>query len=129
MPFVRPGTMPVEPLTGPGMIASAVALGTVDTKRIINIRASGDVVSLGTGPRFGQVDTISVSGCRGIEIERRKATVLDVATSPDYVVTQGLAITSEVVTKAVSYVLCQHGMELLMQAPKNMTEYNKDLGW
>jgi hypothetical protein len=111
------------------MIAGAIGLGTVDTKRIINIRASGDVVSLGTGPRLGQVDTISVAGCRGIEIEKRKATVLDVVTSPDYVVSQGLAITSEVITKAVSYVLCQHGMELLMQALKNMTKYNKDLGW
>jgi hypothetical protein len=129
MPLVKPGAMPVTPPTGPGLVAGVVALATVETSKIINIRASGDVVSLGTGPRLGRVDTISVTGCRAIEVAQRKATVADVVMSPDYVVTQGLSITSEVAAKAVSYVLCQHGMELMMQALKNMSEYNRDLGW
>jgi hypothetical protein len=129
LPVVTPGRLPITPPTGPGMIAAAMNLAMLDSSRIINIRSSGDIVSLGTGPRLGRVDTIPVAGCMPIQVRQRKASVLDVLTSPDVVVVEGLAITSEIAAKAVSYVVCQHSMELMMQQLRNMPEYNKDLGW
>lgn len=131
LPLVKPGTLPVTPSSGPGMVAGAMALAKLDSSKIINIRANYDVVSLGTGPRLGRVETIPVTGCR--KVEATKAKPLKPGELPSYDPVE-LAIelgnaAAQVIAKSVNYVLCQHGMELMEQQLRSMPEYNKDLGW
>jgi hypothetical protein len=122
MPLLAPD--PISPI-----IAGAVALASVDTSKIINIRANYDVVSLGTGPRLGRVDTISVAGCRAVTVEKRKESLGSLLLSPGVMVVEGMALTAEITGKTVTFVACQHKMELMEAAVKNMPEYRKDLGW
>jgi len=119
--------MAIDPITG--AIAGVVALAKLDSSKIINIRASYDVVSIGTGPQLGRVDSISVAGCAPVKLPRRKESLANMVLSPGVMVATGAAMTGELAEKASSYVLCQHGMELMEQQLRNMPEYNKDLAW
>lgn len=124
---VRTPLLPPDPVTT--AIDGAIALASVDTAKILNIRASYDVVSIGTGPRLGRVETISVAGCGRVQAEKRKESLGSLLLSPGVMVAQGASITAELVSKASQFVVCQHGMELMEAALKNMPRYNQDLGW
>lgn len=130
MPIVAAGRLPITPPTGPGLIASAVAVARLDSSKIVNIRARYDVVSLGTGPRLGRVETIAVAGCAPITVAKPKERPgLLPNVDPVDAIVEGGAMAAEFIAKGTKYVLCQHGMELMEQQLKNMPEYNRDLGW
>jgi hypothetical protein len=112
-----------------GAVADVVALASLNSSKIINIRATYDVVSMGTGPQLGRVETIAVSGCAPVKAEKRKESVGSLLLSPGVMATEGAALTGEIGAKAAAYVICQHGMELMEQQLRNMPQYNKDLGW
>jgi hypothetical protein len=130
LPFIKPGTLPITPLTLPGAVAGAVALAQLDSLRVINIRASYDVVSLGTGPRLGRVETIPVAGCASVKITKPKPKP---GTLPSFDPVDGIiemgAMAARAIATGANYLLCQHGMELMEQQLKNMPEYHEDLGW
>jgi hypothetical protein len=116
------------PIVGP--LLSVAAPAAAFTDRIINIRASFDLVSLGTGPRFGRVETIDVAGCEpftgpfGVQPAPHLRSAAHDYGHPDLARQSWRAVSS-----AATYPLCQHGIELMERELRNRPEYNRDLGW
>jgi hypothetical protein len=130
MSFRLPILQNVVPFaTAPEAAYGAAKLATLDSSKIINIRASYDVVSIGTGPRLGRVDSISVAGFQAVKVEKLKGGLGERLLSPGVMVAEGAVITGSAAAQSTSYVLCQHGMLLMEQQLRNMTEYHRDLGW
>jgi hypothetical protein len=113
-----------------GTMLSVAAPAAAFTARILNIRASGDIVSIGTGPRFGRVESIEVDGCApyfsqpfGDQRPPHPRAVHDYG-RPSLESQAWNAFSS-----VASYPLCQHKMALMAQELKRHPEYNQDLGW
>jgi hypothetical protein len=109
----------------------AWAAAGVNLNWIVNIRANGDVVSLGTGPRLGTVASVPLTGC-GLTIDSLSpARTARTAYVPELGTTS--SVEAEALAKlsvgAVRAVLCQHTMLKMTQTLKNMAEYRKPLDW
>jgi putative lipase involved disintegration of autophagic bodies len=114
-----------------GQMLGMTAWMAADTDNIINIRATGDVVSLGTGPRLGRVQSVRVAAC-GLTVESmspghtaRTAFVPELGTTSSI---EAVAL-AKLSAAAVRFVLCQHAMLQMAQQLKNMAEYRKPLDW
>lgn len=115
--------------SAPEVAFGMVKAASLDTSRIINIRANYDVVSIGTGPRLGRVDNIAVAGCKPVELEKRTGAISRGEPLPGVMAMEGAATAVDLAVKSASYVVCQHGMELMEQQIRNMPEYHRDLDW
>lgn len=97
--------------------------------RLINIRARGDIVSVGTGARMGRVDSIGVDGCLtawdelGMRIQNLPMDMIMNRPSG-----QGPSM-NDLVMQPLKFNLCQHGMVLMQAQLERMPEYQRDLGW
>lgn len=106
-----------------------LAIETATSSTLINIRAMFDPVSVGTGPRLGRVESISVPGCMaswdefGARLEQLPMDMIMNRSSGEFSPFPGL------VTEVSLYILCQHRMELMARQIAKMPEYQHDLGW
>jgi hypothetical protein len=107
--------------------------------RIINIRASFDAVSVGTGPRLGRVDTIAVRGCEPAAVMpafesklhptlRQFQTQIKPAVEQQFNQLVGRA-GKYVVDSSANYILCQHSMSRMVDEIAFHPEYNRELDW
>lgn len=109
---------------------TSIVPSQLNDARVVNIRAKFDPVSIGTGPQIGDATSIGVAGCAPVTSESRArafaaAAKIVASRSPVEIV---LSATDAMVLTG-RFVLCQHGMALMVQQLKNMPEYNRDLGW
>lgn len=112
---------------------------TTSGSKIINIRASFDVVSVGTGPRLGRVETISVRGCEPTAV----MPAFDAKMHPTLRQFQAQAKPSpqqqlnQIVQRSgryfadstANYILCQHSMSRMVDELAFHPEYNRELSW
>ena len=103
--------------------------GDAAKARVVNIRANFDIVSIGTGPQVGSVDSIAVAGCAPVTAASRKAAFADAVKLSGRPVGAAAQSAVDVMASTGRFVLCQHGMALMEQQLRNMPDYNRDLGW
>lgn len=118
-------SLPKYSTTIPSIVPSQLARA-----RVIHIRARFDAVSIGTGPQVGDPRSITVAGCAPTTSAGRAsvfAAAAQILASRSPVEAAVSAADAMVLTK--NFVLCQHGMALMVQQLRNMPEYNRDLGW
>ncbi|MDH5545046.1 MAG: DUF2974 domain-containing protein [Gammaproteobacteria bacterium] len=106
----------------PGNIASVLAVGKAvlsPQNHILHIRASYDLVSVGTGPRLGIVHNISLS-CSAPTRSTTEALVGAVV--PGYATVRNLV-------RAGDFVLCQHSMDNVVGALRGNPRYAQELNF
>jgi hypothetical protein len=115
-------------LVAPFYAARALQAAYEDRPKILNIRATFDAVSVGTGPQLGHVNTIHVPGCTyAFDSFARSFAELPYAMVANR--SSGSVQGEELMIEATKYVLCQHSMELMERRLREMPEYNRELAW
>jgi nucleoid-associated protein YgaU len=92
---------------------AATSVHTLDTSKMLNIRASGDQVSVRTGPAIGRVESITVS--EGHLNGWQKAA--------------GIIVTPVGVVQAGNYVFQQHRIVNVRHALEGLPKYQVELSW
>lgn len=102
----------------------------VKDRRILNIRARFDLVSVGTGPSAGITDSINVQ-CEGPDGKPVKGPVqAGVAAFVDGLTPKAATVPNVGFYKGVvDYTLCQHSMERMVKEVRGFDKYKEDLGW
>jgi hypothetical protein len=109
------------------------------TNRILNLRASWDAVSMGTGPRLGRVQSLDVRGCAPIEISPPRQVggrpfgsgpaAGTQPAQPDIWDALGEPDLFWALKSYVEYMICQHGMARMLAELDHHPEYKRDLKW
>ncbi|OJT19493.1 hypothetical protein BO221_34490 [Archangium sp. Cb G35] len=111
-------------------------LKSLDTSKMLNIRASDDLVSVATGPAIGRVASIKVSGWKPSAAKQVPITTADyimLTINPGSLVAKTTineaSKLGNKVSNAAGYVLYQHGIDHMVAALKKLGQYQMDLGW
>jgi hypothetical protein len=125
---IKEHALPGGLMVAPFYAARALLAAYEDRPRILNIRATFDAVSVGTGPQLGRVDSIHVPGCTyALDSFARSFAELPYAMVTNR--PSGSVQGDELMSEATKYVLCQHSMELMERRLRDMPEYNRELAW
>lgn len=89
------------------------SIQSMDTSKMLNIRASGDVVSIGTGPAIGKVENITVQEGSLNGWEKAVGIVLPIVG----------------IVQGGNYALAQHSMANVCKALADIQKYQMNLGW
>jgi hypothetical protein len=104
----------------------------VNDRRILNIRARFDVVSVGTGPSLGVTDSINVhcAGPSGRPVRGPIQAGVDAFVhSYSERLTPVFSLDYSFASGVLNYVKCQHKMSRMFSEVSEFDKYKQDLGW
>jgi len=124
----------IKHVTGSPYFASMIKLTTpheVLDRRILNIRARFDLVSVGTGPSVGVTDSINVNceGASGKPVHGPVQAGVDAFVHSITHPGSGFTPNPGFYGGVVGYTLCQHSMARMLTEVEGFDKYKEDLGW